>query len=100
MTLAHFQSQTTPSWLHAKFKKIGLKVLKLRSADGQMDGRTDNQNIKIFGGYNIKPTTFCVAGYKKITSASSKDSDLPTDSCSMIRVFPVHSEDSQASSYG
>ena len=34
--------------------------------DGQTDGRTDTQN---FGGYNIIPRHFLVAGHKKLFSA-------------------------------
>ena len=57
--------------------KIGQKLHKLRvlkqRADGWADGRTDTQNFKILGGYNIISRHFCVAGYKnqnKILSAS------------------------------
>ena len=33
-------------------------------ADGRTDGRTDRQNTQIFGGYNIIPRHFLVAGHK------------------------------------
>ena len=37
-------------------KKIGQKLLKLESGnEALMDGRTDGQTLKIFGGYNIIP---------------------------------------------
>ena len=38
--------------------------IRKQSAGGQMHQRTDTQNFKIFGGYNIISATFCVAGYR------------------------------------
>ena len=71
-------------------KKIGQKLLKLvrkRSAEGRTDRHS---NFKIFGGYDIIPRHFCVAGYKKMTCAPSEDSGQPGHPPSLIRVFAVH----------
>ena len=54
--------------------------------DRQTDGRTDTQN---FGGYNIIPRHFLVAGHNKMTWAPSEDSDQPGHPPSLIRVFAV-----------
>ena len=44
-------------------KKVGQKLLKLESGnEALMDGLTDNQNFKIFGGYNIIPLHFLCDG--------------------------------------
>ena len=44
-------------------KKIGQKLLKLRFRKRSADGRADT--LKQFGGYNIIPRHFFVAGYDK-----------------------------------
>ena len=44
-------------------KKIGQKLLKLESGnEALMDGQTDTQNFKIFGGYNIISHHFLCGG--------------------------------------
>ena len=47
--------------VHAKFEENRSKPTQVRDRKGSSDGRT----LKRFGGYNIIPRTFCVAGYKK-----------------------------------
>ena len=49
--------------------------------DRQTDGRTDTQN---FGGYNIMPRHFLVAGHNKVTCAPSEDLDQPVHPSSLI----------------
>ena len=44
-------------------KKIGRKLLKFESGN---EALTDGRTLKRFGGYNIIPRHFFVAGYKKI----------------------------------
>ena len=54
-------------------KKIGQKLLRLESGkEALTDGRTDTQNFKILGGYNIIPRHFFVWRGTKTDLFSSK----------------------------
>ena len=46
-------------------KKVGQKVLKLEHGNEALTDRRMDGHSK-FGGYNIIPATFCVAGYKNV----------------------------------
>ena len=43
------------------FEENQSKLLKL---EAENEALMDGQTLKRFGGYNIIPATFCVAGYK------------------------------------
>ena len=83
------QSQTTPHWYQCPYKvwKKSVKIYSSWSPETKRL-RTDGHS-KRFGGYDILPRHFFVAGYNKMTCAPSEDSGQPVPMPSLIRVFAV-----------
>ena len=51
--------------VHAKTEENRSKTTQVRVRKRSTDGRTDGRTLKRFGGYNIIPRHFFVAGYNK-----------------------------------